>query len=283
MRIKSYKLFIGILCVCLLAGAGKSYAFLDGFAFSLSGGYSWMKIGDFNDVIEDSEQYWTDVLTPFGVTKEGEWKIIGGTINLQFDAILRFMNNFGFGISSGYQESRNNGEIKWIDPNAADIRYVMDPKAYTVPLKASLYVFIPMQRIYLTAHGGAGLYFGKISYKTDLYFSVVNGTADSTAFGYHGGISLELPFADNLYFMIQGQYQSVKYTDFSGNVTITDSEGRETTDGKLWLLEQEIGGKTYTNMIFSPQQPADPSILSAREFELDMSGFSIRAGIRIRF
>jgi hypothetical protein len=64
-------------------------------------------------------------------------------------------------------------------------------------------------------------------------------------------------------------------TWFQGDI----SQG-PTSSASFWSYERVAGGTTYAAIAFSGAEPTDSDVSSARKGRYDLSGFSLRAGIK---
>lgn len=202
----------------------------------------------------------------------------------------------------------------------------VEHKLTVIPLTFSIYLYVPMGNMadfFIT--GGAGYYLGKLDatqiyendydYQADYYDSsdtylfsyldrfTLEGTkiyeATSNAIGYHAGAGLDIKFSPNMSLVIEGNYRSVKLSDWEGNATdnwnyyekygfsgsFTENSGtvNEEFEGKLWYYESDLGGILMAQIDLFKDEPDPDDYSNTRLAEINLSGFSVIAGIKITF
>jgi hypothetical protein len=114
---------------------------------------------------------------------------------------------------------------------------------------------------------------------------------NSNRLGLHGGIGFEYNIANNLVLVleIQGRYVRIKNLKgrryYSQTFPFEMSSGEEEA-GTLYIGERDLTNEGYgencPDLIISPSLPSGNGFKNIREAILDLSGYSLKAGIRIR-
>jgi len=126
--------------------------------------------------------------------------------------------------------------------------------------------------------------------------------ATCNTIGYHAGAGLDIKFSPNMSLVIEGNYRSVTFSEWEGTATddwdyfiregfsgsYYEDSGTENEEfaGKLWYYESvdALAGINMALMdLFEEEPTADESIRNIRPAEINLNGFSIKAGIRITF
>ncbi len=125
--------------------------------------------------------------------------------------------------------------------------------------------------------------------------------ATCNAIGYHGGAGLDIKFSPNMSLVIEGNYRSVTFSDWEGNATddwdyymkwgfsstyIEDSGTvNEEFEGQLWYYESvdSLEGITMAQIDLFEEEPDSEDYKNIRLAEINLNGFSFRAGIKISF
>lgn len=123
--------------------------------------------------------------------------------------------------------------------------------------------------------------------------------ATANTIGYHAGAGLDIKFSPNMSLVIEGNYRYVKLSDWEGNATddydyyeiygysgsITENSGtvNEEFKGNLWYYESNLGGLLMAQIDLFKDEPDPDDFSNIRPAEIDLSGFSVRAGIKITF
>jgi hypothetical protein len=165
------------------------------------------------------------------------------------------------------------------------MRYAFELRFQAVPLKASLYHFLPLRsNARLFFRGGAIYCFGKIDYRFS-YATMgadpgkgmeIEGKATDGALGAHAGIGLEFRVGRKTAFSIEGQAVYCRLNDWRGREVSREGESLGAESGTIWF---EPKGDTYGEPL--------PVYLSCktsgtRKFAVDLSGFSLKAGFIVR-
>lgn len=121
--------------------------------------------------------------------------------------------------------------------------------------------------------------------------------------GYQAGIGLDFKLSSLVSLVVEANYRYVNFKDWSGNgsesLSWTEESGRsdlETTTtsgdesdswaGKIWYYELYDSGlnKQYQRIFLHEEAPeANDWIKNVRQAEINLNGFSLRAGIKITF
>jgi hypothetical protein len=289
-------LSVMVLTFFILTGVCQAQDFIKEFSLKFTGGYSTIAVGDFNTVIETQDSYFETYAALFGATKEGELKKFHGGVEFEGEIIMNLTENFGIGIGAGYIQISNENETNLRHELAGEFTYFIKPKFTAVPVNLSLYYFYPVaSSTNLYFNGGISYYFGKVTSTSRMDNEPTGGPPEwyrsegefkDQGLGFHGGIGLDYLIGSNIGLFLEGKVRYCKLKSWEGDDTLTYSSGvTDKNSGTLWFLEvsdPDIGAE-FSQISLAEQKPSDPEIRNAREFEADLSGFSLRAGIRIRF
>jgi len=265
------------------------------FSIKLAGGYGKMTVGDLNTVIERQNSLFSDFAALLGLSKEGELKKLNWGIDLDGEFILNLTENFGIGIGAGYIR-KSNDSIASFKGELLELSYSMEPELTTIPVYASIYFFYPVAHsLNVYINGGMGYYWGKFSHTYRMDVEIVGETAawmESNAqgkdqgFGFHGGAGIEFNIGSSLAFFAEGKGRYCKLKSWGGDETWKDSDGwTDKTSGKWWyyeMLDPDLG-KWVPIIEVSEDRPSGFDIKNERKFEADLSGISLRLGLRIKF
>jgi len=189
----------------------------------------------------------------------------------------------------------------------------------SVPLMVNLYYYFPIARrasLYLQA--GIGYYCARIKYTDDYtsdssvrgeswyylndlyefsYTGSIQETSKAYALGFQGGVGLDVPLSRRLGFVAELNYRGVRFQKWEGDYsdqwdwdefyqeegldpqTASGSEEEEES-GQLWFYSYDdsvTGGRYSTLGVFADKPAAD-----SRRAVINLNGFSIRIGIKIR-
>ena len=262
-----------------------------GFAMSigikLSGGINHLFLGDINDYLEGYSDYLAGLLTI-----DGEFKKIRYGLDFEGDVIIYIMPQFGIGIGAGYIYGKKGEDTNKITFPVGDETTVVadEMEVSAVPIRLGIYYFSPLSskaRFFLNA--GAGYYF--ISWSEawqnvkDGTWNTMNRKVRGQCLGFQGGIGFEFDFAQNIAFVIEGYGRMAKSKNLHGeferasNTAIPGIIGQNPSpEGTLYYYE-----KNYPTLIIRDAEPYGETLRNIRQAGINLSGFTARAGIKIRF
>ena len=109
----------------------------------------------------------------------------------------------------------------------------------------------------------------------------VNGTA----FGFHGGFGFEYKVNNSITLFVEGKGRSATLKSLKGDRTVTwDDDVVDTETGTIWYTKEPAD--TDLELVgyeFGKTKPENSWIISARKWEVVLSGISAVVGVRISF
>jgi opacity protein-like surface antigen len=287
------KRFLAIPCLFLLTAVliAPPTAGAQGFAVKLFGGYNYMNGGDVKDGQKGILDYYTEFFPLLGYTAHQEYKPLRDAWDVGGDIIFYFTPNIGIGLGAGYIQSFTGAStLALTRPLTTTIDFTSTPKVSAIPIRASLYVAIPLGTgASLTLHGGAAYYLAKMQYVlkaaagTD--WEQVEIKADGKGIGFHAGIGLEVDLSSNLSFVVEGTGRLANIDGFTGTNMMTSSGGGSVSEsGTLYFYKYNYGVLgTFSEIDLRDTVPSGPAYSDIREAKVDFSGFSARTGLILRF
>lgn len=262
------------------------------FSLKLYGGYNHMLAGDVND----GSRYYFDLVDYYvaegGGTATGGYKPLHGGYDFGGDLIYQITPTLGIGVGAGYMRSSANSLMTYTE-DLMSVDITADAKLSAMPIRLGLFLDVPMGgKLNLTASAGAAYYLGlKLDATQGLEFDTddwmrqnVVGTERSGAdIGFHGSLGFEYKLSPMVGFVVEAVGRYAKFKNFDTVTgTFDSSEGTpETTEGVLYIVTDTIGTQEISMFVVSDTPPI--GIDGVREPKFDLSGFSLRAGIRIHF
>ncbi|MGB2765122.1 MAG: hypothetical protein WBC20_11995, partial [Candidatus Aminicenantaceae bacterium] len=177
-------------------------------------------------------------------------------------------------------------------------------KIETIPIKLGIYYTIPLgSRINIFLKSGLDYYFSKcFIYKYNLIRSLdwtvlipefyeISNKYDmrGNGLGFNGGLGFEYKISNVLALVLEIQRRYAKIKNLKGkwiySNTFTLEQGED--EGILYIGRKDMEDEGfsdifYPDLVVSPSKPSGAKILNAKEATLDLSGFSLRVGIRIK-
>lgn len=275
-------------------------AFKPRFSLKLAAGLiSAGSLGDVNDGLESFNS--NEVFESL----RKSYRLIGQIQTLDnqafdWEAEIRFnlTARIGFGIAVAapfHTHNKSSVTYTYGDRNTSTWTFKPEVRVF-FPIRMSAYYtlsFIP--RLSISIGGGVGVYPSKIAqfirwdetYQDEKYWATWDQEAKRDfALGYHGTAALEYILNHRFAVIAEFQARYVKIGNFKGKEAGPDVWGGEyDVNGTLYFYSgrNTIIGTSYARLrIFEEPVPDDPSLVGLREAVLDLSGFSLRIGLRMK-
>jgi len=190
-----------------------------------------------------------------------------------------------------------------------------------MPITFDLYFFQPLKSsgtISLFAHAGVGYYFGKLEKsvvrhdesKIEYSVSIYTGESDSNiteeakdqAWGFHGGLGLELKISRAISLCSEVFARYVEFDDWAGDAHYSyrysskagdeygwweehNSEETGNWKGSLWTYKIYDGYNNFTDtyMFTFPEKPQDSDFKEVRKTSLNLNSFGIVFSVKFQF
>lgn len=259
-----------------------------------------MSFEDVNTHLEIYDNYLSEMTRYEG----SETKTLHYGSDLEGELRWDISSKFSLSVGTGYIYGENKSYFEFWGPFPFYVPidnkqyYIISPRIEIIPLKFGIYYTLPLRsRINLFLKSGLGYYSSKASlYKVHwssaygpeliIYTKEEKYDLSANCLGYHGGIGLEYIIANNLVIVleVQGRYARInlKGTRISSVWELPWVE----EEGNLYIGERNLFDEGYgehcPDLIISKSRPSGDEFHNIREAVLDLSGFSLRAGIRIK-
>ena len=300
MKKERYVYPIVLIALFLLVASVQADDLGLGFSFKVSGGVGQVWVKDLNAYGESYESHFDDMAASWLSSKEGGFNnlnSLGSEIGI--DVLFNFTENFGMGFGFGNFPRKPQSNLSVQEQGVISFEVVLDPSVSNSSLTLSLYYFYPFTsnlRVYINP--GVGLYLSKIALNTNSeynetgvlsYTETVELSTNDLAFGFQGGLGAEVTVGGYMGVFIEASGRYSKLKSYRGRLkyTFLSSEGAvvaRTTSGDLWYFEKYNSSlaRWYSQIQVSEEAPAGSDIRNARALTANLSGFSIRIGIRLK-
>jgi hypothetical protein len=277
-----------------LAGQGTASpaAKTSRLSVKLYGGYSTVAAADVNDGIDYYFEV-IDIYTADGFgTATGGFNPVHGGYDFGADLIYQLSPKFGLGLGFGYMRNSASSVATFSEADIGEVTLTAGATLKAMPIRLGLFFSTPLSaRLNLTADAGAAYYAGlKLEATEGLEYSptewmkmTVDGSDRSGAdIGFHGSLGIEYALSPKLGVFVEAGGRYAKFDNFETVTGLQESSDvRETIQGKLYLVTDSLGSEEISTFtIVEEGGIVDPN---AREPKIDLTGFGLRAGIRIRF
>jgi hypothetical protein len=305
--------FIIIFLFMFLNDSGQATEksnFMQRFSIKMTSGLSYLTVGDINTFLQSVNEEHTDIAQYYNGLKKGELKKIrfgsGSEVELTFDITPRFRIGLGTGYIYDKRESSSGFEIEAevIPPDLYYVDVTFSPRVSisAIPIKFGAYYIFPLgsnKRLFI--NGGIDYYFTKTRFywkqievltRTRDGFKALDGREwaewdlISKGIGFHGGIGFEYDFAKNFALIIETQGTFAKLNKLKGDeIYVGYRYSEQNYYGYVFYFERgSIIGKFYPELGFFKEKPdyPYPDYRNIRDALLDLSGYFLRIGIKIR-
>ncbi len=242
-----------------------------------------LALADWQRQLETRAEVYPNLDYVSGTAAALRWGVV-----FEAELLFSFSSRLAVGLSGGYSyaEVTEKDTLLTIIWDGTAYNHVRPTKITAYPFALSAYYFVPLGSklsAYLRAGGGyiQAKYTAREGQKKDyetryLYLSVETAQAGRPAF--LGGLGLGYQFDPNFGFFIEATAQSAKVSGFEGVNTLQQ-------DGSLFAFEEYIPDLDIwqAKMEVRPEAPAGSEFRSVREAVIDLSGFSVKMGIVVKF
>lgn len=252
------------------------------FALAFMGGGNYVLGGDLNSAAQGQADYLGDQLGVKGAPAVSPVHL-GYVFGGEFLIPLADRLFLGFGLE--YLKSQKQSIVLYQKAGNSNV-YLTQPEVHALPLRVFI-SYSPVQAFYIKL--GLEYYFASCSYsyrtETGLYWRETSGTATGQGLGAMAGLGLEWNIVSSLAFLIEAVGHYAPLTGFRGQGSVTDALSSDTLEnGKLYYYElQFLGGTSFPGVLVRNKLPTEAGVFNPREAEIDFTGFSLKAGFKIRF
>jgi hypothetical protein len=253
------------------------------FRISFSGGWSRIRPEDLDAGARGFADYYASLL---GVYPEGSVDALRSSLHIGIDFSVQIAPHLYFNLGTEILRGANSSSLEFpLEPDPETYR--TKPSVQSIPIKAGL-TFYPLKRLFLK--GVFGYYFVTAEYLYRLAtgpdsWTESKGTTTSQGLGAEGSAGYEWYLSPKTVLFAEAGYRYAKIGRFVGTEDLTNSAGGAvSTTGTLYYFLQTGGDpRDYPFVFVRESLPEGIGVSGVREAEIDLSGITVRAGIRIRF
>ncbi|MCJ7487564.1 MAG: outer membrane beta-barrel protein [Candidatus Aminicenantes bacterium] len=263
----------------------------------LYGGLSHLAAGDLNEGLDGYFELFELYRAMIGGSTTGGYKPLHAGYNFGADLVFQLTPNIGVGIGAGYLRS-SKSSLMTLSIEEEELTLTGTPMLSAMPIRLAVFLTLPLGgKFNLTADAGAAYYAAlkfdatqRIEFAADDWQEMslsANRSSLSDNLGFQGSLGFEYQVSSRMGFFIEavGRYARFKNFDTATGTNRSSGGGTDTNEGKLYIqeiTEALIGTFSWFTIEEVPPTP-DPPDVTYREPKIDLSGFSLQAGIRIRF
>jgi len=255
-------------------------------AFWLGGRHA--AVGDLNDGAEGLARYYESRLAAVG---DGDVEALHFGYLLGAEARIPLASGFYLSLGAEYSSGEATSSVVYKEGSSQAL-YSTKPRLRTTPISLAL-LYYPLPFFYLRA--GLDYTFARCSYfyrfstpdpyeQTEFWQSWT-GEASSSGFGYQLGLGLEWPVGSRISLIAEAAFRHGRLGDFKGRDFYQESTKYQSLErGTLYRIQATAGGpETFPLVFIRDREPTEAGVLDVRKAELDLSGYSLRLGLRVRF
>lgn len=283
-----------IIFLLILPEIGKTEEKLPGknFFLKLSGGMSYLSLGDTNKYAEGYTNYLKTSSYDMGMEVNGELEKIHFGFDIEGDVVVDITPHFGISFGTGYLSAeKGEDESKMVVTYSEGSQiWSQETKVSAIPIRLGAYYSIPLSlKTKISFQAGAGYYFARWSNifrkeTTTGYWGVLEGKASRNTIGFQGGMGIEYRISSNMILVIEACGRYVKMSKFKGEGKFSSTQGFDykVEKGTLYYYEAEIAPYGWIPLLsVLDSEPSHSSYRNIREAVVDFTGFSLRAGLKI--
>lgn len=232
----------------------------------------------------------------YGTTTGGYASPFRAGTNGGADLVLQLSRGIGIGIGAGYLRFSKSSDMTF-SLESEDYRISVAPTLSAIPIRVGVFLTLPLgSRLNLTVNGGAVAYAAlKLDARHRIDYPDGEGMEASVKasggepfpnLGYEGSLGFEIMVSRSTGFFIEalGRYARLKnFEEASASYRSSDGDS-EVTDGRLYLSSHTTSDGQHWSAFTVEETPpvsGSPSITYS-EPKVDLGGFSLQAGFRIR-
>jgi hypothetical protein len=256
-----------------------------GFQLKFFGGAGYHLLDDFSQGLKG----WDDEVeaSPYSYIEKGGFQPfhLGWDFGVEFGVTLN--RRWGIGLGAGAIQTGRESlrESAYKSDKLATYEFYQErltTRVRAIPLTLCLQLgLFSNNRMNLSAVGGISYYFGTVDWeyrtqnKSSSEFTEENWRGTSGAWGFQGGLELDFNINRKLTFFVEGLGRYARWTDVRGDF---QADGTTVKDAFLWYTEWG----QFPGLAIDSKEPSGGIYQNVRKAVIDLSGFSVRVGLKVR-
>lgn len=252
------------------------------FSLCIMGGGNYVHGGDLNPGIEGLADLYEDIL---GVQGNGKIGAVHLGYVLGMEVSFPLSERLDWGIGLEHFMAKNDSQMEYTQ-EASSSTLIIQPGLQATPINLFL-AFHPFSNLY--AKGGISYYFARCSYTYQIHTGDLiekwEGKADAHGFGLSGSLGFVRPYTSNLSFFAEITGRLAKFQGFKGKENYLDDSGNTSSiEGTLYLIQTQIlDDRTHPVLFIRETRPNEAGVIAAEKARIDLSGISLKIGLRVHF
>jgi hypothetical protein len=274
----------------LLMAAARAYP--QDVSFKLLGGMTWVQGDDYNKGIAGTWQ----LLRNTSPTVTGNYRGFKNAPSFQAEIVTHWGRRIAVGLGGGYFQI-SNSDLVTSAGTTADTSFTTNttikPQLSVIPFYLNVYYKIQVTpAVGLHVFAGPAFQIVQFSYQRQTTSTLNSLTeletfkAASPSLGYQGGASLTVRIARGLALVVDGFYRHGHASNFSGNWLLSSSSAtglvnKSSSTYAFWYYAYAPGASYPLIGFFDTTGPTGDGISGVRKADINLSGLTLTAGLRI--
>ncbi len=296
MRIDRTAIFLFLMLAILLSGLiaqeedeEEEVVFKGaGIHIRLGGGFTLLSGGDFATGIKGMYDGLSQSTVSAGYTiRKSDYIPFRSGFEFGGDIVYYFAGRLGIGAGGSWARvNRINEEIYRLGSDTHEFGMTTVPEMNILSFRLGVFYALPVNRLLTVClNAGPAYYSADYKYSANVlaaaYRYIFTQTGKGRAWGFQGGIGLEIRMNMRLSFILEAQGRYARISGFEGRDQLEEVLGgpiiREDKAGTLYYLEKE----GFPGLEAFSDPPTEG--FNIREAVLDFSGVSFRGGLNFKF
>jgi hypothetical protein len=252
------------------------------FGFSILAGANFAAVGDLNTGTRGLADYYGAVLG-----RQGKGGVAGLHLTYILGAEVSFslMPGLYLTVGADYFSGRRTSRVDFAAGDLLDV-LITKPKVQAMPVKVGI-AFYPLPYIYVK--GTLQYIFSKADYlyrfEKGTFWREWRGDAKANGLGAGAAVGGEWEFYPGLFLVGEADFRFARIGGFTGKDISVNSDGESYTEqGTLYYFQGRAGSQEDFPLVFIRSDvPTEADVSAPREAKVNLSGMSLKAGIRVRF
>ncbi|MGQ9800340.1 MAG: SH3 domain-containing protein [Candidatus Saccharicenans sp.] len=251
------------------------------YMLTVMGGGFYLSPADLNQAAEGVTRYY---LAELNSGREAELSGLHLVWTYGLDFFYPLNRQIFLGLGFDYLHGSKGSAVSF-SQDGLNYKIITRPGLKDLALRLSV-LYYPVDIFYIRA--GVEVNLARVSYlyrleQGDQYLEW-KGRASGINVGWQEAAGIQWPVTSWLQVYAEATYRYVRVRNFEGNNFYSDSDGlQRTEEGQLYYWQVEQDDKYYPALFVRDRLPTDPGVVNPRRADINFSGLSLRAGLRLIF
>jgi len=246
------------------------------------GGGSYVSTSDLNEAAKGVTQYY---LFTLGHGAAEDIRPVHLAFTYGLDVFYEINRGLFLGAGFDYLQGEKTNQTNFT-VGTSSYSVVTQPGFKDLPLRVSL-MYQPTETFYLRI--GLEYHLAKASYlyrvsENDLWLEW-QGKASGNSLGWVEAAGFQQSVTSWFQLFFESSYRYARVKNFHGKNIYSDSDGLEQTEeGDLYYWQVQVSPSiSYPALFIRDRMPSELDVINPRKADINYSGFSLKAGLRLKF